>query len=166
MKKFILASLSAALISACGFTPLHQSQSSVVGQSYGKVRIKTLDGENPDDKEAGFQIMQDLIDRIGQGNGEHVLEILPRLRQRRLGVTGDDIASRFTITLRADYRLIETKTGDVLDRGRLSSETSFGAPTDPFGRISAEENASERIANEIADDFVILLSKYYSAQGS
>ena len=166
MKKLILALIGATLVSACGFTPLHQSQSSLVGQSYAQVRIESLEGENPDDKEAGYHIKQSLIDRIGQGNGEIVLEIQPRLRQRRLGVTGDDIASRFTITLTADYKLIESKTGDILDRGRLQSVTSFGAPADPFGRISAEENAAERIAGEIADDLVIVLSKYYAANGS
>ena len=107
-----------------------------------------------------------MIDRIGQGSGKHILEINPSLRQRRLGIRGDDIASRFEIELRADYRILDDKTGDVLDKGRLTSVSSFGSPLDPFGRISAEENAAERLAADIADDLVIRLSKFYAKQES
>ena len=161
-----LVSLSFLALGGCGFTPVHQSQGSFAGQSYANLRIEALSGENPDDKEAGFDIKQSMIDRIGQGSGEHILEISPRLNQRRLGISGDDIASRFEISLQADYKLIEDKTGDILDKGRLSSKTSFGAPADPFGRIAAEEDAAKRIASDIADDLVIVLSKYYAKTGS
>jgi len=165
LKRSLLA-LTLLSFTACGFTPVHQSQTGLTGQSYANVRIDALGGENPDDKEAGFHIKQSMIDRIGQGAGKHVLEINPRLRQRRLGIRGDDVASRFEIELRAEYKLIDDKTGDVLDSGRISSVSSFGSPLDPFGRISAEENAAQRLAADIADDLVIILSKYYANQES
>jgi LPS-assembly lipoprotein len=169
MKKFTHSLLALTLLSltACGFTPIHQSQTGLAGQSYANVRIDALGGDNPDDKEAGFHIKQAMIDRIGQSaNGQHTLEINPRLRQRRLGIRGDDVASRFQIELSANYKLIDDKTGDILDEGQVRSASSFGSPIDPFGRISAEENASLRIATDIADDLVIILSKYYANQES
>jgi len=168
MKKFTHSLLAFAALgfSACGFTPVHKNATGLTGQSYSNVRIVALDGENPDDKQSGFQIKQSMIDRIGQGKGEHILEIYPRLRQRRLGIRGDDVASRFEIELRANYKLIDDKSGDILDEGRLTSVSSFGSPLDPFGRISAEENAAERLAADIADDLVIVLSKYYASQES
>lgn len=166
MKKLThsLIALTALSLTACGFTPVHKGQTGLTGHSYTNVRILTLDGNNPDDKEAGFDIKQSMIDRIGQGTGQHILEINPRLRQRRLGIRGDDVASRFQIELRADYKLIEDKTGEILDQGRLTSASSFGSPLDPFGRISAEENAAQRLAADLADDLVIVLSKYYASQ--
>ena len=151
-----------AIIQGCGFSPVHKTGSGLTGQAYSDVKIVSLNGENPDDKEAGFHIKQNMIDRIGQGDGTHILEITPQLRQRRLGITGDDIASRFEVSLRAKYRLIDDKTGDVLDKGSLTSISSFGSPLDPFGRISAEENAAERLAADIADDLVLKLSKFYA----
>lgn len=163
---FAVLTFSAALLSGCGFTPVHQTQTGLTGQSYSNVRIESLNGQNPDDKEAGFHIKQSMIDRIGQGSGQHILQINPTLRQRRLGIRGDDVASRFEIELRADYKLLDDETGDVLDSGRLTSVSSFGSPLDPFGRISAEENAAERLAADIADDLVLTLSRYYAKQES
>ena len=160
--KLSILTLSAVLLTGCGFTPVHQAQTGFTGTAYSNVRIETLNGDNPDDKEAGFHIKQSMIDRIGQGSGEHVLEISPRLRQRRQGIRGDDVASRFEIQLRADYKLIDDKTGEVLEKGRLTSVSSFGSPLDPFGRVSAEENAAERLSADIADDLVIVLAKYYA----
>ena len=107
-----------------------------------------------------------MIDRIGQGDGTHILEITPTLIQRRQGITGDDIASRFEISLTAGYRLVDNKTGEVLTKGGLRSISSFGSPTDPYGRISAEESAAERLATSIADDLIIALSKYYADEDS
>jgi len=164
--KLSILTLSAVLLTGCGFTPVHQPQPSLSAHAYADIRIDSLGGRNPDDKEAGFHIKQSMIDRIGQGSGKHILEINPSLRQRRLGIRGDDIASRFEIELRADYRILDDKTGDVLDKGRLTSVSSFGSPLDPFGRISAEENAAERLAADIADDLVIRLSKFYAKQES
>ncbi len=156
--------LMALSLSACGFTPVHKQASRFSVQSYSNVKITSLDGKNPDDKEAGFHIRQSIIDRIGQGSGVHILEIDPRLNQRRLGIRGDDVASRFEIQLRAEYKLIDSKTGDILDSGQLTSVSSFGSPLDPFGRVSAEENAAQRLAADIADDLVLVLSKYYATQ--
>ena len=166
ISRFSAVFLMSALIASCGFTPVHKTGLGLTGQAYSNVKIVSLNGKNPDDKEAGFHIKQYMIERIGQGDGTHILEITPQLRQRRLGITGDDIASRFEINLRAKYRLIEEKTGNVLDKGSLSSVSSFGSPIDPFGRISAEENAAERLAADIADDLIIELSKYYADQDS
>ena len=64
-----LLSLSFLTLGGCGFTPVHQGQGSFAGQSYANLRIEALAGENPDDKEAGFDIKQSMIDRIGQGSG-------------------------------------------------------------------------------------------------
>jgi len=158
--------LSSLSLASCGFTPVHQSHNGLVSQSFSKMHITSLNGDNPDDKEAGFDIKQSMIDRIGQGTGEHVLEITGLLRQRRLGITGDDIASRFEITLNAKYKLIDEKTGDTLHKGILSSKTSFGAPLDPFGRISAEENAAKRVAVDVADKLIFEMSEYYTTTSS
>lgn len=156
----------AALIQACGFTPVHKTSSGLSNHAYSNVKIVSLNGKNPDDKEAGFHIKQNMIDRIGQGDGTHILEITPTLIQRRQGITGDDIASRFEISLTAGYRLVDNKTGEVLTKGGLRSISSFGSPTDPYGRISAEESAAERLATSIADDLIIALSKYYADEDS
>ena len=158
--------LLSVLIQGCGFSPVHKTGTGFKSESYSNVKIVTLNEANPDDKEVGFHIKQNMIDRIGQGNGPHTLQISPSLRQRRLGITGDDIASRFEINLRARYSIIEDKTGEVLDSGTLTSISSFGSPIDPYGRISAEENAAERLAADIADDLVLKLSKFYADQDS
>ena len=52
--KLSILTLSAVLLTGCGFTPVHQSQPSLSAHAYADIRIDSLGGRNPDDKEAGF----------------------------------------------------------------------------------------------------------------
>lgn len=151
----------ACLLSACGFTPVH-SPSVGKGSAFKNLRIEAVPTRSPEDKAAGFFLTQRLRDRVGDQTGKHILRLRPRASQRRLGLSGDDIASRYDVSLRVSYELIEAGTGKTLDRGRVQGTTSFGAPVDPYGLQAAESNALEIIASDVADRLLVKLAGYYA----
>jgi LPS-assembly lipoprotein len=164
MKKILLTVFTLPLLTACGFTPMHAPGQFSGGVGFGDVSIELVSGRNEDagDKEIGFYVMQRLRDRVGENQGRHVLELTPRLLRQRIGISADDVASRYDSILEIKYKLIESKTGEVLDRGKVKGASTFGAPIDPYGTVAADKNAKQQTAKELADRLLIKLAAYYS----
>ena len=106
--------------------------------------------------------MQRLRDRIGENSGKHILDLTPRLSRQRLGLSADDVASRYDADLEISYKLLDANSGKILDRGTVKGTTTFGAPIDPYGLVSAENNARQQISKEVADRLLVKLAGYYS----
>ena len=171
MKKILLSAfalplLTGSLLTGCGFTPMHAPGNFSGGAGFGDVKIELVSGLNEDagDKEIGFYVQQRLRDRIGENQGKHILELTPKLRRQRLGITADDVATRYDSVLEVSYKLIDSKTGDILDNGRVRATSTFGAPIDPYGVVAADKNAKQQTAKELADRMLIKLAAYYSEQ--
>ena len=117
------------------------------------------------DREAGYYMQQRLLDRVGnQDTAKHVVTITPRVSRRQLGVTANDVASRYDIILQARYELTDRKSGKVLKTGTAESISTFGAPDDSFGLIAADTNGTQQGAKELADRLILQLSTYYSQE--
>ena len=84
----------------------------------------------------------------------------------RLGLTVGDVASRYDITVTAKWELIETATGKSLKKGRTSSVVTFGAPSGPYGVITADNVGVEQAAKETADKLVVEIAKLYARKKS
>lgn len=151
-------------LSACGFTPMHSPQAlSVNGtQPLEMVTIDMEDGKDVNDKEAGFYVLQRLRDRVGNHDGKYTLTVSPTWRRGRLGISANDVASRYDGTVTATYTLTEKKTGNVLDKGRVTAVSTFAASRDPYGVIAANDNAIQTTAAEAADRLIIKLASYFS----
>ena len=154
----------AVLLSACGFTPMHGTSGAAAPLANMDIELKKV--TNVIDNQAGFLIAQRLRDRIGSGSetAPYLLEITPRYRRRRFGITGADIASRYDISVTARWTLIDTKTGKVLQKGSNLSTVTFGASEGPYGVITADNVGVEQSAKETADKVIIELAQYFKAQ--
>ena len=162
MKKLIIAAIALPLLTACGFTPLHGASLSGGADKFEDISIQINDGKDAGDKEAGFLVLQRLRDRIGEKSGAHILELTPSLRRQRLGISADDVASRYDSIISVSYKLIDAKTGKILDRGSVRGVSTFGAPIDPYGIVAAENNAEQQTAKEVADRLLVKLAGYYA----
>ena len=162
MKKVIIAAFAVPLLTACGFTPMHGTSLGANAAKFEDVSIQINDGRDAGDKEAGFLVMQRLRDRIGENTGKHILELTPKLRRQRLGISADDVASRYDSILEINYKLLDTKSGKILDRGTVKGTSTFGAPTDPYGIVAADSNAKQQTAKEVADRLLVKLAGYYA----
>lgn len=162
MKKIIIAVLAVPLLTACGFTPMHGGGLGSNAAKFEDISIQINDGRDAGDKEAGFLVMQRLRDRIGENTGKHILELTPRLRRQRLGISADDVASRYDSILEVNYKLLDAKTGRILNKGKVKGTSTFGAPVDPYGIVAADNNAKQQTAKEVADRLLVKLAGYYA----
>jgi len=92
------------------------------------------------------------------------LQITPRYRRSRFGLNNADVATRYDITVSAQWVLFDTKTGDRLNRGETRSTTTFGAPSGPFGVITADNVGVEQAATETADKLILDIARYFASE--
>jgi len=161
-KRALFVSLTALALSSCGFSPMHATSSN--GSTLQDISVQLDKGNDVSDNQAGFFITQRLRDRIGAGGERYRLEVTPGYRRSRLGIRDDDVASRYDVTLRSRYKLYDVKSGELLDKGSVSSITTFGAPSGPFGVITADDQGTRQAAKEVADRLVVELAKYFANQ--
>ena len=161
IKQIFAALLTATLLTACGFTPVHNAAGA---QRFGDVAIEVSEGADIGDKEAGFVVLQRLRDRIGVNSGKHVLKIDPRLTRDGFGISADDVTTRYDTSLSLNYSLIEAASGKVLTSGDVRSTTTYAAPLDPYALDSVDNNALAQDAQDVADRLLLKLAGYYAAQ--
>ena len=156
--------LSALTLSGCGFTPVHQSTAN--GTALQDIVISVEKGDDVTKNQAGFLLTQRLRDRMGDGGTapKYRLEITPDYTRRRLGITDQDVASRYDISVKAKYRLLDAKTGDQLNRGDVTSISTFGATSGPYGVITADNVGVEQASQETADKLIRELARYFARQ--
>ncbi|WP_427453278.1 LPS assembly lipoprotein LptE [Litorimonas sp. WD9-15] len=155
---------SGLVLSGCGFTPVHQSTAN--GSLLQDINVQVEKGDNVADNQAGFLLTQRLRDRMGDGGvaPRYRLEIEPDYSRRRLGITDQDVASRYDITVKAKYRLYDAKSGDQVARGDVSSISTFGAPIGPYGVITADNVGIEQASRETADKVIRDLARFFANQ--
>jgi len=83
MIRTALLSLSALALSACGFTPVHQSTAN--GSALQDIAITVEKGDDVTKNQTGFLLTQRLRDRMGDGGAtpNYRLEITPDYSRRR-----------------------------------------------------------------------------------
>ena len=156
----------AGALAGCGFTPLHGSSGATA--PLANVNIELEKSSSVVDNQAGFFVTQRLNDRVGTQSetAPYTLQIKPAYARQRFGLTDADVASRYDISVRANWVLLDAKSGKRLDRGRETSTVTFGAPDGPFGVITADNVGVEQAAKQTADKLVIALAKYFQSEAS
>lgn len=164
MMKRIFIVATALILTACetGFRPMH-APASALAPAMQDLQIVMENGNSVTDREAGFHIQQRLLDRIGSAGSGPVLTITPNYSRARLGITAEDIATRYDVNLAAEYILRDAK-GVTLDTGRVTSVSTFNAPDDPYGVIAANDSSLENAAKDLADRVLNKVAIYYARQ--
>jgi len=134
----IALTLSSLGLSACGFSPVHAPSSFAQKAAFQDIAIEAVESGRPSDDQSAFFLTQRLRDRLGANGSKHILRITPRLSQRRLGVSGEDVASRYDFVLTTRYELLDSKSG------------------------ASETNATQTIAKDAADRLMLKLARYYT----
>lgn len=154
MKRFLIA--LALVLPACGFQPVYAPGGSASFAS-GNITVKEIPGRS------GYMLRRALQQELAAGlpnlNSPATLEVKLNDRLTRLQFKPDGAASRSSYSARADYLLAGE---NVSITGNTESETSFSVPDEPYGDISAQTNASDRVmrvlAGRIVDDLRLQLA--------
>lgn len=160
----IAFSIAALTFSGCGFTPVHAPTNLSVSEAAPLQNMALImeDGRDANDKEIGFHMQQRLKDRLASNSAQYTLTITPRWTRGRLGISADDVASRYDGNARAEFVLTDTKTGNILDKGRVTATSTFAASDDPYGVITANDNAIQNTAREAADRIIFKLAAHFA----
>lgn len=154
---------TAAFTTACGFTPMHAPSGAVGG--FGNMSVELGSAIRVDDKEAAFWVQQRLAERLGNKNpAAQVLEITPSTRRSGIGVSGQDVATRYDLNMSLKYKLTDAATGKVLDRGTINSVSTYTASNDPYALIAAEKATTKQLASDTADRLLTKVAGYFASQ--
>lgn len=147
--------LTTPVLAGCGFTPLYAQP----GVSPGLSSIETVAPQG----RAGYLLRQSLDDLLVRDVGKpptYRLQI--DLRETRVprGQRVDEAASRYELTLVADWKLVSVATGAVAKAGIADTEVTFDRADQPYASIAGHQDAEERATAELARKIQLQLADW------
>jgi LPS-assembly lipoprotein len=117
---------------------------------------------SPIPERAGWLVRNALVDRLGGESGDpsYRLEVELDDDLTAFGIRGDSAVTRERRTLRARYRLVELKTGQVVLDATAGSDAGIDIVSSEYATVAAEQTAQERLAGVVADQMVARLALF------
>lgn len=158
MMRIVALALCIAL-AACGLRPMYAGgESGAVAGGLRNVQVAPI----PD--RAGWLVRNALVGRLGgeSGEPEYRLEVELDDDLTAFGIRGDAAVTRERRTLRARYRLVDLKTGEVVLDATAGSDAGIDIVSSEYATVAAEQTAQERLAGVVADQMVARLALFMS----
>jgi LPS-assembly lipoprotein len=128
-----------------------------------QVDVDPIPGRN------GWLMYSKLKERLGEG-GESApaFRLVVTLDDEiiGLGIRGDRATTRERRTLRARYQLLDLATGQVILDSTAGSDAGIDVVSSEYATVAAEQIATERLADRVADDIVSRLGVYATRTGT
>jgi LPS-assembly lipoprotein len=137
--------LLAAPLGGCGFTPLYAAP----GVTPGLSTIETIAPEG----RVGALLRESLDDALARDASvppQWRLEL--KLRESRIarGQRTDGVASRYEYVVQAQWTLVSRQSGEEVATGVSQAEVTFDRADQPYAAISAQQDAEQKISDELA----------------
>jgi LPS-assembly lipoprotein len=118
----------------------------------------------PIPERAGWLVRNALVDRLGGETGDAAYRLEVELDDdlTAFGIRGDSAVTRERRTLRARYRLVDLKTGEVVLDATAGSDAGIDIVSSEYATVAAEQTAQERLAGVVADQMVARLALFMS----
>ena len=158
MMRFLALSLCLVL-AACGLRPMYAGGSlGAVAGGLATVQVA------PIPERAGWLVRNALVDRMGGESGDPAYRLEVELDDdlTAFGIRGDAAVTRERRTLRARYRLVDLKSGEVVLDATAGSDAGIDIVSSEYATVAAEQTAQERLASVVADQMVWRLSLFMS----
>jgi len=147
----------ALALGACGFTPL-----------YAPGAIAPLAAM---EIEAGEERIDFLLEDALRGEfgaaaapSPYRLQVATSRRERRLGVSQADRATRYALDLTVQYRLFHSTEEEPALAGRVEESVYYNAPREPFAITSARRDAEARAAAGAAERLARRLAAFQAEE--
>jgi LPS-assembly lipoprotein len=153
---FGLALLAPAL-GGCGFTPLYAEH----GVTPGMAAIEVITPEG----RIGHLLSEDLRDDLATDRSKPALYRLAlAVDEKRYarGLTFEQVATWYELSLRVSYSLIDISTGKTLTTGVMPISVSYNAANDPYAGVVAQQNGQQRAAADAAQRIRLELATYFA----
>lgn len=153
--------LVCGLISACGFQPLYSQNGSGPGVQ-AELSAISVDVKGARLEQLVFSSLVDELTPLGvPASPAYRLEVSLKQTSQGVGFEEDDSATRFNFRLVGDWRLIDTANHEVLFRSASRSIAAYNVVTSQFATLTAEKDAEERAAVDLARDIRLQLSLHF-----
>ena len=157
-----------AICAACDFKPLYgksdTSTSRAAAENLQAIKIGPISGDSSYRTE--YLLRNNLLDRLNP-RGEpsrpnYRLEIVLSEFKEALAITTVDEATRTNLVIAARYRLFDTTTNTAVHASEVRGITAFNLLRADFGNVSAEADARQRVARELAENIRIELATWFT----
>ena len=145
------------VLGACGLKPMYAGGSSgAVATGLGTIQVA------PIPERAGWLMRNALVDRLGGEVGDPAYRLEVELDDdlTAFGIRGDSSATRERRSLRARYRLVDLKSGQVVLDPPAGSDAGLDVVSSEYATVAAEQTAQERLAQVVADQMVARLALF------
>ena len=149
--------LLAPTLGACGFTPLYATG----GVSPA---LSAIEGITPEGR-TGHLLSEDLQDDFATTRGQppaYRLELALDEKRYARGLTFEQVATWYELSLRVSYSLVEISSGKTLTAGVMPVSVSYNAANDPYAGVVAQQNGQQRAASDAAQRIRIALGSYFA----
>jgi LPS-assembly lipoprotein len=143
--------MSAASLSACGFTPAY-------GPSGGGTKLHgTVELDAPKTR-PDYLLTRHLEDRLGRSNGaRYGLSYAIDLNQAPIAISANNVTTRYNVLGEITYALRDLGSGAVLSSGKVESFTSYSTSGTTVATQASEKDAQERLMVILGDQIVTRL---------
>ena len=150
--------LALVILGACAVEPLYGTRSGKA-RGGGVAAIEIV----PVKDRVGHIVRNRLIDSLtpkGQPtHPDYRLTLSVKQSKRALLIQLDDNATRFNLTLRAEFSLAD-RNGAVVYRDNVRATGSFNVVDSGFATVAAERDAAEEAARVLSEDILTLILLY------
>ena len=149
--------LLAPALGGCGFTPLYGAGG--VSPALSAIEVITPEGRT------GHLLSEDLQDDFATARGKppaYRLELAVDEKRYARGLTFEQVATWYELSLRVSYSLIEISSGKTLTTGVMPVSVSYNAAGDPYAGVVAQQNGQQRAASDAAQRLRIALASYFA----
>ena len=149
--------LLAPMLGGCGFTPLYATPG--VSPALSSVEVITPEGR------IGHLLSEDLRDDLAIDREKPALYRLAlAVDEKRYarGLTFEQVATWYELSLRVSYSLIEISSGKTLTTGVMPISVSYNAAGDPYAGVVAQQNGQQRAAANAAQRIRLELAAYFA----
>lgn len=144
--------LGLAALAGCGYQPVY-APGSVARDLRGAVLV------DPPSDPVGFVLVNELERRFGEPQSvRYRLTASIAMAEDAIGITADQIITRYRLRGRVDYAVVDPATGERLTSGQAQSFTSYSATSTTVATRSAKQDAEERLMIILADQIVTRLT--------
>lgn len=147
----------------CGFHPLYGDHAaSASSEDFAKVYVAPISDR------VGQQVRNFLLSSINT-RGEpsrpiYTLNIGLAQQNTGIALSRDNTTSRTSITLSANFILIETATGKTVFKGLSRATDSYDVLLSDYATLAARDDAVTRAAREVSDDIKTRLAVYLQSR--
>lgn len=161
-----LAALALALAGAagCGFRPLYgeRSAASVSASQLAAIQISLI----PDRE--GQLLRNNLLDRLHPSGAAprqlYRLDVNLQTVKENYGIRTDETATRATLTMTANYSLIDIASGKPLMNSRSRAISSYNILDSEFATVISERDAVQRTAADLSEEIRTRLAIFLSSR--